>query len=152
MIWNLTFAAAVALLIPACITTTEPPVYEDEPFVGRYGPSWQVYCPRFDDRPRPTIIVTFAGDTATVDGVAAWNVTQGEADDFGGRDVTFSIGQTFPLDGRAIPVVIDFSGYAGFDILSLDGSVKFQEPNERIGDCAMAVSLFGEFVDDPAPR
>lgn len=151
MIRNLLLALVAATSIPACITD-EPPVYEGEPFVARYGPSWQLGCPRFDDRPQPTINVVFEGDTVTVDGAPAWNVSSTEIDHDQGRDVTFSIGQTFPLDRRAIPVVIDFKGYVGFDIVSLDGSVKFQEPNERIGDCAMAVRLVGEYVEAPEWR
>lgn len=151
MIRNLFVVVATAISIPACITA-EPPVYEGEPFVADYGPSWQVYCPRFDDRKLPTINVLFEGDTVTVDGAPAWNVSRLEGDDTGGYEVTFSIAQTFPLNGRAIPVVIDFEGYAGFDILSLDGSVKFSEPSEQIGDCAMAVHLSGQYVEAPEWR
>lgn len=151
MVRNLFVVFSAAISIPAC-TTSEPPVYDGEPFVAQYGPSWQVHCPRFDDRKLPTINVLIEGDAVTVDGALAWNVGRTDGDEFGGYEVSFSISQTFPLDGRAIPVVINFEGYAGFDILSLDGSVSFSEPSERIGDCAMAVYLSGMYVEAPEWR
>lgn len=111
-------------------------------------PSWQVACPVFNREYDPRLEVVVESDAVWFDGEPAYNVEISELDKFGQVQLAFTVDRVFKLGGTDVPVHIDFSGGAGYEIVSIDGSVKFDAP-ALVGDCAMAHHVWGPFATDP---
>lgn len=155
MMRTLTVAALAAATSLAACTTETPRAFESEPFTVDYRRSWELgSCPGFTRSYENDLVVVIEGDTVTFDGAPATNVVIGETDEFGHADVAFTVERTFELANDVlVPVTIDFVGRAGFDILSMDGAVKWGAPTPPLlADCKRVVYLSGHFVEAPEWR
>ncbi|HVK87778.1 MAG TPA: hypothetical protein VM513_26850 [Kofleriaceae bacterium] len=154
MMRTLFVAAVAASSLAACTTETER-AFESEPFTVDYRPDWQLgSCPGFNRSYENDLVVVIEGETVTFDGVPATHVVIGEPDEFGHADIAFTVERNFELSNDdLVPVSIDFSGRAGFDILSMDGAVKWAQPAHPVlADCKLVVYLSGWFVEAPEWR